>query len=74
MCNGGNAIYIYIIKFVCLFVSLFVRDSGKKYCTEHHQTLRDYNVELCECPPRVEIARLAVLEEISSYFPFFVRG
>ena len=37
---------IYIIKFVCLFVSLFVRDSGKKYCTEHHQTLRDFNVEL----------------------------
>ena len=60
--------YLYIIQFVCSFVCLLVRDSGKNYCTERHQTLRDYKVRLRECPPQVEIARLALLEEISFYF------
>ena len=57
------------IKF-SLFVCLFVRDSGKNYCTERRQTLSDYKVCLRECPPWVEIACLAVLEEISFYFQF----
>ena len=60
-------------QFVCLFVCLFVRDSDKIYCTERHQTLRDYKVRLRECPAWVEITRIAVLEEIS-YYRFFVRG
>ena len=67
------AVYIYIYNSVRLFVCLFVRDSGKTYCTERHQTLRDYKVRLRECAPQVEIARIAVLEEISFYFRFFVR-
>ena len=67
------SIILYIIQFVCLFVCLSVRlRFGQNYCTERHQTLRDYKVGLRECPPRVEIARLAVLEEISFYFRFFI--
>ena len=60
---------IIIIQFVCLFV----RDSGKTYCIGRHQTLRDYKVGLQKCPPRVETVHLAVLEEISFNFQFFVR-
>ena len=60
--------HLYLNNSVRLFVCLFIRDSGESYGTEHHQTLRDYKVGLRECPPWVEIARLAVLEEISIYF------
>ena len=69
-----GAVSIYIIQFVCLFVCLFIHDLGENYCTERHQTLRDYKVGLCKCPPRVEIAHLAVLEEISFYVRFFVHS
>ena len=69
---------VYIIQlFVCLlFVCLFVRDSGKTYCTGCHQTARDYKVGLQKCSPRVEIARLAVFEEHSyiSAFSFAADG
>ena len=60
---------IYIYNSVCLFVCC----SGKNYCTGRHQTLRNYKVGLQKCPPQVEIARLAVLEELSFHFRFFVR-
>ena len=65
-CEAHQWISIYIIQFVCLFVC----DSGKSYCTGRHQTLRDYKVGLQKCPPQVEIARLAVLEELSFHFQF----
>ena len=65
---------IYIYNSVRFLVCLFIHDSGKNYCTRHHQTLRDYEVGLQKCPPWVEIAHLAVLEEISFHFRFFVHG
>ena len=68
--NNHHHSYIQSDNSVRLFVCLFVCDSGKNYCTERHQTLMDYKAGLCECPPQVEIARLAVLEEISFYFRF----
>ena len=56
---------------VILFVCSLWRNN---YRTERHQTLRDYKVGLQKCPPPVKIARLAVLEEVSFNFRFFVRG
>ena len=53
---------------------MFVRDSGKNYCTERHQTLRDYGVRFRECPPRVKIVRLTVRVEKTFDFRFFFRG
>ena len=53
---------------------MFVRDSGINYCTERHQTLRDYGVRFGECPPRVKIDRLTVRVEKTLDFRFFLRG
>ena len=58
----------FIIQFVCLF---FVRFWRNNYGTEHHQTLGDYKVGLQKCPPRAEMARLAVPKEISFNFRFY---
>ena len=52
-------------------VCLFIRDSGRNYCTGRHQTLRNYEVGLQKCPPQVEIVSLAVLEEMSFNIRFF---
>ena len=72
-CTESNQIYYGLIyNPVRLFVCLFVRDSGKNHCTGRFQTLRDYKVGLQKCPPRVKIIRLAVLEEISFNFWFFI--
>ena len=60
------SISIFKIQFVCLFVHLWHNNYG----TERHQTLRDYEVELQKCPPRVEIPRFAVLDAI--FFNFRV--
>ena len=59
-----------IYNSVPLSVCLFVRFCRKHYGTERHQTLRDYEVGLQKCPPRVEIASFAVPEEISFNFQF----
>ena len=48
-------------------LKLFVRDSGKNYCTGRRQTLKDYKVQ---CLPRVKIDRLTVHEE-NRRFPVF---
>ena len=63
--------YIYTYNSVCL---LFVRDSGKNYCTGRHQTLRDYEVQFGKCPPRVKIDHLTVHVERTFDFQFFLRG
>ena len=49
---------------------MFVRDSSKNYCTEHHQTLRDYAVRFGECPPRVKIVSPTVRVEKTFDFRF----
>ena len=64
---------LYVIQFVCLFVCSFAI-RAKNTAQNTTKLSEIIKVGLCECPPRVEIASLAVLEEISYYFPFFVRG
>ena len=66
----GMKLQIYIFN----SVRLFVRDSGKNYCTGRHQTLRDYEVCVGKCPPRVKIDCLTVHVERTYDFQFFLRG
>ena len=58
LCNDRN-IYNSACLFVCSF-AIRVKTTGQ-----------DYKVGLQKCPPWVEIARLAVLEELSIKFCFF---
>ena len=62
-------LYIYLR----VFVRSFVCGKHQIYGTDWRQTLINYDPP-GECPPRIEIARLSVLREISWHFRFFLRG